>query len=380
MSAIDLTPLEVATSTVFGRASGVSPLPAASPSITPLAALEIAVLPAVSKPPCVVTFSGGRDSSLVLAVAAKVARREGLPLPVPATINFKGIKMAEESSWQELVIDHLGLDEWVHRDVTTDLDIVGPIATDVLKRHGILWPLNVYVHQALIHHASGGSLMTGMHGDNVFGGGRWSGANQVLTGRRRPTMRDASRVAFAVAPRWMQRRVFRHRIWEAPWLLPGTRKDFERKFAHAQAEEPRRWDRWIEWAAHHRSLHLGLQSMTALTSEVDALLVQPLVDPGVLAALREVGRVRGIGDRTDLMRSLFDTLLPDVLLARPDKAVFGPAFRGEPSQAFARDWQGDGVDTGLVDPEALKREWQSPSMSFRSALLMQAAWLHSHGN
>jgi asparagine synthase (glutamine-hydrolysing) len=314
----------------------------------------------------------------VLAVAATVARREGLPPPLPATINFKGIKTAEESSWQEMVVRHLGLDEWVHRDITTDLDFVGPLATEVLKKHGVLWPLNVYVHQALIHHATGGSLMTGMHGDTVLGGGRWLSANQVLSGRKRPELRDGTRIAFAVAPRWMRRRVFRHRAPEVPWLRPGIMKDFQRALAHAQAEEPRPWDRWIEWFSHHRSPQLALRSMTALTNDVDALLVQPLAEPGVLAALRDAGRRRGIGDRTHLMRSLFDTLLPDNLLARPDKALFGPAFRGEPSQTFARDWQGEGVDTELVDPEALKREWLSESMSFRSALLMQAAWLQMH--
>jgi asparagine synthase (glutamine-hydrolysing) len=355
-------------------------LPATDSSISPLTALENAVLPAVSRPPCVVTFSGGRDSSLVLAVAARVARREGLPPPVPATIIFKGTKTAEESSWQELVINHLGLDKWIHRDITTDLDFVGPLAADVLKKHGILWPLNVYVHQALMDHAAGGSLMTGMHGDTVFGGGRWLMANQVLSGRQRPTLRDSTRVAFAVAPKWMRRQVFRHRMWEAPWLLPGIQKDFKRQFARVQAEEPRRWDRWIGWFANHRSVHLALRSMTALTGEVDALLVQPLIEPGVLVALREAGRRRGIGDRTHLMRSLFDTLLPDALLARPDKALFGSAYRGEPSRAFARDWRGEGVDTDLVDPAILKQHWQSESMSFRSAFLMQAAWLHQHGD
>ena len=380
MAAIDLTPLELATSAVLGTATGVSPLPPVSAGGTPLAALERAVLPAVSRPPCVVTFSGGRDSSLVLAVAANVARREGLPPPVPATINFKGIKTAEESSWQELVIRHLGLDEWVHRDITTDLDLVGPLAAAVLKRHGVLWPLNVYVHQALIHHATGGSLMTGMHGDSVFGGGRWLTANQILAGRKRLQMRDGLRVGFAIAPQWMRRRVFQHRAQELPWLRPGIQKDFQRASAQAAASQPRRWDRWIEWFARHRSLHLAMRSMTALTRDVDALLVQPLAEPGVLAALSAAGRARGIGDRTDVMRSLFDAVLPDALLARPDKALFGPAFHGEPSETFARDWQGEGVDPELVDPEALKREWQSTSMSFRSALMMQAAWLSVHGD
>jgi asparagine synthase (glutamine-hydrolysing) len=314
----------------------------------------------------------------VLAVAAKVARREGLPLPVPATINFKGIKTAEESSWQDLVIRHLGLSEWVHRDITRDLDLVGPLAAGVLKKHGVLWPLNVFVHQALIHHATGGSLMTGMHGDSLFGGGRWLGVNQLLAGRRNLQMRDGLRVGLAVAPQWLRMGVFWRRARGLPWLLPAVQRDFRRKSARAQATEPRRWNRWIEWFAHRRALSLAVRSMTALTSDVGALLVQPLVEPGVLAALRETGRGRGIGDRTHLMRSLFGDLLPDVLLGRPDKAVFGPAFRGEPSETFAREWQGDGVDAQLVDPEALKKEWRSKSMDFHSALLMQTAWLHAH--
>jgi asparagine synthase (glutamine-hydrolysing) len=314
----------------------------------------------------------------VLAVAAGVARREGLPLPVPATIKFKGIQAAEESSWQELVVRHLGLSEWVHRDITDELDFVGPLAAGVLRKHGLLWPLNVYVHQALIHHAAGGSLLTGMHGDSVFGGGRWLGVNEVLAGRRTPIMRDALRLGLAVAPKWTRQAVFRRRLGRVPWLLPGAQEDFRRKVARAQAEEPRRWDQWIERYSQLRSVGLASRSMTALTGDVGALLVQPLIEAGVLAALRETGRARGIGDRTDVMRGLFRGLLPDALLARPDKALFGPAFRGEPSETFAREWQGEGVDTQLVDPEALKRQWKSESMSFNSALLMQTAWLHLH--
>ncbi|MGZ5382587.1 MAG: asparagine synthase-related protein [Acidimicrobiia bacterium] len=378
MAALDLTPLEVATSVILGPDPHASALPTVIPKTTPLTAMEAAVLPAVSRPPCIVTFSGGRDSSLVLAIAARVARREGLPAPVPATINFKGIETAQESAWQELVIRHLGLSEWLHRDITQDLDFVGPLATEVLRKHGILWPLNVYVHQALMRHATGGSLMTGMHGDAVFGGGRWLGVNQVLAGRRRPEMRDGLRVAFAVAPWWMRVGVFRHRAQQVPWLRPAVQKDFQSQVARAQAGEPRRWDRWIERYARRRAVSVTSRSMQALTGDVGALLVQPLVDPGVLASLQETGRARGIGDRTNLMRSLFDSVLPDALLARPDKAVFGPAFRGEPSKTFARDWQGDGVDTELVDPDVLKQQWQSVSMSFHSALLMQAAWLHVH--
>jgi len=373
---LDITPLELATNTMLGSAVQTPPLPYPSLGTTPLDAMEAAVLPAVARPPCVITFSGGRDSSLILAVATKVARREGLPPPLPATINFVGIEAAEESSWQELVIRHLGLGEWVQRDVTTELDRLGPIATDVLSRHGVLWPLNVYVHQALIEHAAGGSLMTGMFGDTVFGGGRWLRANQVLAGRQKPGLRDGLRVGFALAPRWARARILRQRSREVPWLRPTAHEEFQRRYVEGQAGVPRRWDRWIEWYAGRRAVSISHQSMRAITGDVDALLVQPLADPGFLAALAHSGRSNGIGDRTDVMRSLFASVLPDALLARPDKARFGRAFRGGESAAFIDAWQGDGVDADLVDPEILKREWQSGVIDERSTLLLQSAWLH----
>jgi len=83
-----------------------------------------------------------------------------------------------------------------------------------------------------------------------------------------------------------------------------------------------------------------------------------------------------LGDRTAIMRSLFTEVLPDQLLARPDKAVFGGAFVGRWTRDFARDWQGDGVDHDLVDPEILRASWLAEKFDFRGALLLQAAWLH----
>ena len=377
VTAIDLTALEIATATVRGHDPNAAPLPLVPAGMTPLAALEAAVLPAVMRPPCVVTFSGGRDSSLVLAVAAKVARRQGLPLPIPVTINFVGIEAAEESSWQEMVIRHLDLEEWEHKDITTELDRLGPIARNVLKKHGVIWPLNCYVHEAVIRRATGGSLMTGMFGDSVFGGGRWVEANQVLAGRRRPELRDGLRVGLAFAPEVVRQRVFRRAVDPAPWLRPEAEEEFIRGLTAAKASAPRRWDRWIDWYAGRRSVGLSHLSMAALGAAVDSLVVQPLADPTVLATMRATAGSRGIGNRTDMMRGLFGSELPDALLARPDKAVFSAAFRGEAGRTFARNWQGDGVDTSVVDPEALKREWEKENIDSRTTLLIQSAWLNT---
>src|SRR5687768_3761316 len=107
-----LTPVETATGIVLGDGADPGPLPAVPPGETALAALERACLPALERGRCCVSFSGGRDSSIVLATATRVARREGLPLPLPVTNRFPLAGHTDESHWQELVVRHLGLDDW----------------------------------------------------------------------------------------------------------------------------------------------------------------------------------------------------------------------------------------------------------------------------
>jgi hypothetical protein len=53
-----------------------------APGATARGVLEELISPALERPPCVIGFSGGRDSSSLLALATHLARREGLPMPV----------------------------------------------------------------------------------------------------------------------------------------------------------------------------------------------------------------------------------------------------------------------------------------------------------
>ena len=69
--------VEVLANLLFGPDEDPAPLPEPG-GLGVRGALEAAVLPALQRPPCLVSFSGGRDSSAVLAVAADVARRHGL--------------------------------------------------------------------------------------------------------------------------------------------------------------------------------------------------------------------------------------------------------------------------------------------------------------
>jgi len=219
--------------------------------------------------------------------------------------------------------------------------------------------------------------LTGYHGDTVFGGERWRTTNELLDRRRRPHPRDPLRLGLAFSPRWVKQLVFRRRVVVPPWLRPVAREAFVEGLSRAQASAPRRWDQWVGFVASRRAFRMASESMRLLAADADADTkhVEPLADRLVLACMAKAGGTLGIGDRTKIMRSLFTGVLPDQLLARPDKAVFGAAFVGSWTRHFARDWHGEGVDHDLIDPEILRETWLAETFDFRAALLLQSAWL-----
>src|SRR3954449_3740377 len=115
------TPLEIATSIVFGRADG-SPALDRRATTPPRTALEQALVPALRRAPCIVSFSGGRDSSALLAVATRLARRECLPAPIPATLRFPDADLSDEAEWQDALVRRLGCTDWIRLDHTHELD------------------------------------------------------------------------------------------------------------------------------------------------------------------------------------------------------------------------------------------------------------------
>jgi Asparagine synthase len=164
-----LTSLEIASCAVVGRAGRDPGVAWSAPAAAPVTGLEEVAVRALRRPPCLVSFSGGHDSSLILAAATRAARREGLPAPVPVTWQVRDAPGAEESAWQEAVVRALRVADWVRLPAGDDLDFVGPVATGVLRRHGLLHPANAYFHAPLPKEAAGGTLLTGVGGDQVLG-------------------------------------------------------------------------------------------------------------------------------------------------------------------------------------------------------------------
>ncbi len=365
--------LEVARGWVHGPAAPVEPPADALPE-APLEALEAAILPALREAPCVIAFSGGRDSSLLLAVAARAARREGLPLPIPSTVRYPHLPGTDESAWQERVVRHVGIEDWERIDLTDELDCIGPVAQAEIRREGgPLFPPNA--HSAVPHlpTAAGGTLMMGLGGDELFISHRWRPLNDMLAGRRRPNRGDLKLLAEAAVPRVL--RGPRTEEADIPWLRPGAAGALARLRAW-DLDDPIAFDRSVLETAGSRALRLGLATIRRIVAAGGAKLSTPLLDPRFVVALARAGGARGFGPRTATMRVVGRDVLPDDVLARHDKIVFDDVFFTRISREFAARWSGEGLDDELVDPEVLRDMWSRPRPDFRSAMLLQAAWLH----
>jgi len=357
-----LTPLQIATGIVFGATRKPPPLQVGG---TPAGALEEALLPALRRGPCFVSFSGGRDSSAVLAASVHLARREGLADPVPLTIESAGAPLSNETEWQERVVSHLGIGNWIRIEVTNELDAVGPYARRVLEKHGLLWPFNVHFHLPMLEHAAGGTLFTGIGGDEL-----WAASHA-----RRARLR---RRMLALAPRTVQGRVLaRNQPMDYPWLRPHAIREVKGVMGAHSAMEPWRLVRRMRWYRAQDSTAVGTAALDLIAADVGATIEHPLLDAGLWGAVAAAAPRGGFCDREAALATTAGEVLPPETVSRRSKASFDAVFFNEHARAFVSEWAGDGVPESVVDADALRRHWHEESPDAHTYTLLQCAWLAS---
>lgn len=349
----------------------------------PVQALRAALRPALLRQPCVVAFSGGRDSSLLLAIAADLAAREGHAPPIALTLRYPNDPHADESTWQDAVVTHLrdsGLRfEWVRKDITTELDLIGTVMAPVLRAHGgPVYPAALANTIVLTSHAAGGSLVTGNAGDEVLGGHRVAVLRAALRRRGRGLSRaDWTVVAASAAPSPL-RYFFASHVAPAPyWLRPTYQRAAQRVAARHAARQPLRWDRSVLAARASRAVAVGEQTRAVVARGNDCALVEPLANDRFINSYAAFGGRWHGPTRTAGTMLLADGLLPDTVLRRTDKASFNVSRFGAFSREFARTWDGTGCDHQLIDADALRAAWLSEQPPAGTALLLQQAWLAS---
>lgn len=361
----------------MGASSQAAALP--TKPVEPRQALEDVIRAALVRAPCLVSFSGGRDSSAVLAVASALARREGHPLPIPATQRFKNAPDTEESQWQNLVIGHLSLHEWHIMELDDELDLIGPVATEALRRHGVRYPPNAHGHIPMLQAAAGGSLLTGLDGDGVLGGWRYRGLSEVLCGFRRPTRHDRRPLAAAAVPPILRRFPLRGtanaELEGRSWLSTEGLQHLQHQHLAEQAHEPVRWRKRLEWFAQRRYLGLACETLALFAADAAADIFHPLLNARFLSSLGALGPWRGGGGRTDLMHRVFGDVLPRAVIERRDKATFNTAYWTSATVNHVRLLAEEPPRYDFVDTAALQKLWKTGAPAFGTALLLQQARL-----
>jgi hypothetical protein len=372
----ELTPLEaVAGCPLGGRGRSTPRLSRAGRE--PLAALAKAIEGSLASGPPAVAFSGGRDSSLLLAVAARVCNNAGIEPPLPVTLCMPSpVAEADERHWQERVLEYLKIPDWHRIEIGGELDLVGPYARRHLLRDGLLCPANAHSVVPMLEAAGQRCLIVGLGGDELLSPQQWLSVHNLVGRRRNPQPRDVVRLAGAAVPRrvrWLAR-PSALKGSEMGWLQPAIRRRLDR-LARRGFEEPVRWRTAVRDAAARRDVILPLQAMERLAQAGGHRIAAPLLDPGFVGALARAGGRGGWGSRTATMEALAHDLLPEDVIERRSKAHFNRVFFGEESRTFAAAWSGRGLDETLVDPEVLRHEWLSEVPDFRTSLLLQSAWL-----
>ena len=376
------TPLPLRPETlVTGRIFDVLPAPApvadppalnlaTTPTDSPLTVLEAAVRTALRRPPCAVSFSGGMDSTLVLAVALRVARREGLPPPIPVSWRFPTVPRADESSLQDDLLDQLGVSDRLPWPVTDELDMIGPVASRLLSRHGPVFPANMHLHLPIMESFRGGSVLTGWGGDQTLGA--WSR-------RRWPDPRAVLHSGWTALPPPARRRIPRRgrtRAADYPWLTAEAAMTVARL---ARSEPSNGWgrpDRRIGWQQRCSGDRECSYNLAAVGTAQDVLMVSPLYEPAFVGALMAALPLHRRMTRGAVIAAISGGELPAVLSAPRPKAWFGKVLRQRPSADFVRSWDGSGIPSQDVDTAALQRLWASGDIPPGTEFLVQQAWTH----
>jgi hypothetical protein len=371
--------MELATALVYGIDATLPPLSVDGPAAPPRVVHEAILRRALEHPPCVVGFSGGRDSSALLALAAHVAGREGLEAPIAATNVFPGDVQSAESEWQELLIRHVGVTHWERLRFTDEMDVIGPVATPLLRRFGPTFPFNGHFGMPSVGLAAGGTYLTGIGGDELFEPNDLTRLALVLTRRLRPRGQDLRTALRAFGPERLAVRHYRRLIPPEPWLQPQVSRDFLTDLARAVAGQSLWYDAQVREDVWRDRARRALQAtLGAFAATVPATMVHPFQDPALLAAIvAHAGRAPWPG-RAAAMRELFGDVLPGEVVRRTTKASFDSIFFNAHGRAFADSWDGTGVDTALVDVDRLKAGWQQKSVDARSLSLLQQAWYAAH--
>ena len=333
---------------------------------------------------CYVEFSGGCDSSLVLAATVKACRSSGADDPIPVTFRFPGLPETDETEYQSLMVARLGLRDWVVLDDSTGaFDVLSPSAQESIRTHGVFFPGTFHNRAHVFRDLGPSALLTGEGGDEILGRRRLTDVRDAARAvvRRNRAARAVRQAVLSVSPRWRRVQTIERAVergWAADWIVDtNIRRKILRTIALEDAQEPLDPRRYMAYYNSLRRMSVTDHNCRTYAQAYDVEWHAPLGDAAFTnALLGAVPRTRYYG-RSELLASFFSELLPTELLLRRDKTHFTRAFLGVHTRVFANGWNGSGLPGG-ASVEWLSHHWRTESeIHGGTILLLQQAWLAS---
>ncbi|MGD9793299.1 MAG: asparagine synthase-related protein [Acidimicrobiia bacterium] len=330
-----------------------------------------------------VLFSGGVDSSLLLALATKVARERGLAEPTAITYRYDAPGSAIDVHYQECAIAHIRATNWAVLERGT-AELIGPDAAAAIATVGVLQPAPSHVHLAAFDLArqAGPSpvVMTGEGGDETFAAQNCTIPRSLAAYTLRHSRQPRQVLArYRAASRWVfdSGRPPSVTKW-FPWLTPEGMSEVKRRRLFPARPPAFRRLTAVDRRQRRGYAVDGIAQMSRLADSRGVELVHPLLEDEFVTALTRQLPVRWFTSRSTLIGHLWPGLLPAEVLYRTSKGEFTDAYFGSACREFAARWTGDSLASPYIDNERLRASWLG-DQPWPSAHLLQVAWASECG-
>jgi asparagine synthetase B (glutamine-hydrolysing) len=328
--------------------------------------------------PAFVLFSGGVDSSFLLALATQLARRHGLEEPTAITYRYPNEHTRPDEQYQDALAESIGLRNWVVIE-RESAEVIGPDAERVIRILGDLPGVaTISAHMAAIDVARqrpGSVIITGEGGDTTFSFQPASIpaalAQSAWRNVRRPRVfaQHVRRSLPFVAPKVRPASLLE---WY-PFLTADGLAEIHRRKLLPPRRRPLGRLRAIDMNQQRGYVLDGIASFDSLAAHHGIGYLHPLREDAFVTALVRTTPRRAFTGRNELLEHLWPGVLTDVVRNRPGKAHFTEVYFGEACREFARRWDGRSLASPYIDNERLRDCWLGDT-PFPGAHLLQAAW------